>query len=106
MFEVINRNDIWGNLKTNQVWVDRRSPLGNPYPMADKNDDQERTDVIAKYRAWLWERMKGNTMQMNELRRLLDLEKKYGNVTLICWCKPKPCHGDIIVCALEWLKCR
>ena len=106
MFEVVNRSDLWGNLKANQVWVDRKSPLGNPYPMSDKNDDQERTEVIAKYRKWLWKKMQTNSKQLNELRRLLQLEATHGKVYLLCWCKPKPCHGDVLVKALAWLKYR
>ncbi|MCA6430258.1 MAG: DUF4326 domain-containing protein [Cytophagales bacterium] len=22
---------------------------------------------------------------------------------LVCWCKPLPCHGDVVLSCLEWL---
>ena len=37
-----------------------------------------------------------------ELKRLAKLAKQ-GDLTLICWCFPKPCHGDILICAIEYL---
>jgi len=35
-----------------------------------------------------------------ELIRLAELSKE-GDLTLICWCTPLPCHGDVIKDALE-----
>lgn len=107
MLTVINRNDVKEGIKTNMVWIDRRSPLGNPFPLGMKNDDKARAEVIAKYRTWLWKEMQqSNSRVMVELRHLIQLEQTHGNVSLICWCKPKPCHGDVIIKALAWLKCR
>jgi len=36
-----------------------------------------------------------------ELARLRALHEKHGKLTLVCWCAPKPCHGDVIKAVLE-----
>ena len=41
--------------------------------------------------------------KFKELWRLLDLARRPEGVTLLCWCAPQPCHGDVIKGALEWL---
>jgi len=77
------------------------SPLSNPYRM---RDESQRGVVIAKYRKWLWAKIVARDPKVTEeLWRLLDLAKRPEGVTLLCWCAPKPCHGDVIASALRWL---
>jgi len=101
MIEVMNGR----HLKTAHpaiVWVDRRSVLGNPFVM---KAESEREGSIRNYRAWLWSQIKtGNVPVVRELKRLLELEKQLGHIRLACWCSPKPCHADVLVAALEWMK--
>lgn len=76
------------------------SPLANPYKVAAHGRD----GAIRAYRQWLWAHMHdGDQTVMSELLRLLRLACRPTGVTLLCWCKPKPCHGDIVKGALEWL---
>lgn len=78
------------------VYIGRGSVWGNPYAMEDKSDE-ERDRVIRAYKSYLWDQIKREkiTIQM-----LLELDgKKLG-----CFCKPKACHGDIIVLAVNWAK--
>src|ERR1700676_2847348 len=68
------------------------SPLANPYYIGI---DGARGEVIAKYRAWAatwpeWSRASA------ELRRLVEIHRERGSLTLLCWCAPKPCHADVI----------
>lgn len=75
------------------VMIDRRTPYGNPFTMKNKSDE-ERTRVIEEFEKWFLDKMERGDNLMYKV--LANLSGK----TLGCWCKPKPCHGDIIV---EWL---
>ncbi|MFY7884414.1 MAG: DUF4326 domain-containing protein [Dolichospermum sp.] len=78
------------------VYIGRGSIWGNPFVMQNKSDE-ERTRVISQYKVYLKDKIKSGeiTIQM-----LLELDgKKLG-----CFCKPKPCHGDVIVQAVDWAK--
>ncbi len=83
------------NLKKEKytVYIGRGSIFGNPYKIG-KNGTRE--EVIKKYEKYL--------------RTVLFGAKKPGKATLLkaifylpedavlgCFCKPKPCHGDIII---------
>jgi hypothetical protein len=83
------------NLKTNEpydVYIGRGSVWGNPYTHI-KNKNTKATYIVAtrkeaieKYREYLL----GNEELMNKLEQLRGK-------TLACFCKPKSCHGDIII---------
>lgn len=63
-------------------WRLAASPLANPFRIGV---DGDREQVIAKYRDYLLDRP-------DFLARLPDLRGK----RLGCWCKPLPCHADVI----------
>ena len=74
------------------IYVGRPTVLGNPYTL----QEYTRTDAIARYRLWLrqqWQRQ-------GEVRAaLLQLARRYqeqGEITLLCWCAPRPCHAEVI----------
>jgi len=102
MFEVVK--GLHKDPKAKCVWIDRRSILGNPFHLLDKNNFDERQKSIQKYRVWLWERIKERAAVYKSLMQLLEMERKYKTVYLMCHCKPLACHGDVIVKALEWMK--
>jgi len=81
------------------IYIGRPSVLGNPFKIGK---DGNRTEVISKYRTWLWNQIQSKNFKViTELGRL----KKYaseGDLHLICHCAPKPCHGDVIKSAIEW----
>lgn len=68
------------------------SPLGNPYKIGP---DGDREQVIYQYREWLEVQVYINNAVRSELRRLVDLARRR-DVTLLCWCAPLPCHGDVV----------
>lgn len=78
------------------VYIGRGSLWGNPFPI-DESKGDTREVVIEKYRQHLF-----NQLRTGEIRiaQLLALDGK----TLGCFCKPKACHGDVIVRAVEWAK--
>lgn len=61
------------------VYIGRGSPYGNPFPISDK---QTRDDVCNKFR--------------DEILPTLDVTALRGK-HLVCFCKPKRCHGDDIL---------
>ncbi len=76
----------------------RASPLGNPFVIGR---DGARAEVIAKYEVWLRARIAARDLAiLRELARLLNLLKR-GPLTLLCWCAPEACHGDVVVRVLS-----
>lgn len=65
------------------VYIGRPSKWGNPFR---EGQDGTRAEVIAKYEQWL----------RNNPELLEQIEELRGKI-LACWCKPRACHGDIIV---------
>jgi len=65
------------------TYIGRSSKFGNPFTIGK---DGTREEVIEKYEKYL----RGNKELMDSI---IDLDGK----VLGCWCKPKACHGDIII---------
>ncbi len=74
------------------VYIGRGSMWGNPYPITNTSD---RATVIAKYRIYLNGQLNHGDVTIADLQAL-------NGKTLGCFCKPQPCHGDIIVKAVAW----
>ena len=68
------------------VYIGRGSKWGNPFRIGR---DGSRSEVIAKYRRWLWAEIQAGRVDLAELAAL------HGK-TLGCWCAPEACHGDIL----------
>lgn len=66
------------------VYIGRPSKWGNPYTIGK---DGTREEVISKFSLYL----QGNTA----LQEAVKQELKGKN--LLCFCAPKPCHGDILL---------
>jgi Domain of unknown function (DUF4326) len=81
-------------------YIGRPSIFGNPFSMADKNDLEERKEVIKQYRKHLIIMLRDNEMARDEMRRLVRLAQK-GDLNLVCWCAPLACHGDVLKECIE-----
>lgn len=78
----------------------KASPLGNPFQVTLG----EREEPLRQYRIWLWERIKDpKSPAWLELVRIAQKVKAGEEVLLACYCAPKPCHGDVVVKAIEWM---
>jgi hypothetical protein len=82
------------------VVIMRPRILGNPFVMRSEAD---RELVIEQFRQHLWKDIQRNGPMKKELDRLRGCEKQGREVILMCCCKPAPCHGDIIINAVNWL---
>lgn len=65
------------------VYVGRPSKWGNPFAIGV---DGTRDDVLVKYMLWLC----SEDALMHALGELRGKD-------LVCWCKPLPCHADILL---------
>ena len=80
------------NKEPYDIYIGRPSIWGNPYThIKDRNTKAQfivksREEAIQKYREWIQDQPE----LMNQLESLRG--KKLG-----CWCKPKSCHGDVLI---------
>jgi len=98
---VLNKRTLSGPLPgTTRVYVGRPSPLGNPFAIGR---DGDRSQVISRYREWLWEQVRAPRSPARlELHDLLEKARK-GPLELVCWCAPQACHADVLARAIHWL---
>jgi hypothetical protein len=68
---------------------------GNPF-VVNPTAGIYREQVIARFRAWLWERIQNDPQFARDLMTLRGR-------TLVCFCAPKACHGDVLAAAAEYL---
>lgn len=80
MPRVWNRNEP--RIPRNAVYIGRPGKWGNPYEIGTHGT---RKEVIEKYRMYLY-----TSGLINDIHEL-------SNHDLVCWCKPKACHGDVLI---------
>lgn len=73
-------------------YISRPYVLGNPFIVGI---DGTRDEVIEKYQVWMYEQIEAKNDIYEELVRFLHIARD-GNLVLLCYCKPKKCHGDHI----------
>lgn len=66
------------------LYIGRGSKWGNPFRIGK---DGDRTEVIQKYREYI----KAKPELMAALPELMEYQ------WLVCFCKPQPCHGDVLL---------
>ncbi len=94
--EVVNRH--WYHktgLPPEATYIGRGTPLGNPFTAQQYGVE----GALERYRTWLWRRIRERDRTvLRELRRITPDTK------LVCSCKPKRCHGDVVVRAWVWMR--
>ena len=75
--------------------VARPTALGNPFDVATFG----REEAIARYRV-AFPQLLETAAGAAQFARLLAAARE-GDVTLLCWCAPLPCHADVIAEALR-----
>lgn len=79
MPEVWNQNSPY---PSGAVYIGRPSKWGNPFKAGV---DGTRKEVIRRYRDYLF-----TSGLINDIHELKDRH-------LVCYCKPKACHGDVLI---------
>ena len=82
----------YAQVHNNTALIDRRTKWGNPFRVGR---DGTREQVIARYRADLWRRIRAGEVALEELAEL-------DGMWLACWCDPLPCHGHVLARAAAW----
>lgn len=93
------------NLRKNEydVYIGRGlgCEWGNPFTHLFSSKAEfvvdSREEAIVEYREWIMQRLKDEPALAEEMKRVLK-----GKV-LGCYCKPKSCHGDVLVEIVESL---
>jgi hypothetical protein len=80
-----------------------QSPLANPFKAKafgelSRADFGGRGQTLPHYRQWLWQRIEIGDEAVLQALQAIDTQS-----VLICWCKPGPCHGDVVKAAAAWL---
>lgn len=73
--------------------VDRRTVVGNPYPM---RYESERDTVCDMYEEYFKKVIVENVAFKKYIDMLVEAYKRYGKLRLFCWCAPKRCHAETI----------
>lgn len=100
MIKVVNKHKH--DSTSSDFYIGRGSPLGNPYSSKESSKEyvekvESREKAIKKYKSWLREKVQdGDEEIIKELYKILKHEEKEDRVNLVCFCKPKACHGDVI----------
>ena len=83
----------------NDVYIGRGSVLGNPFTSIQNRQTKaeficnNREDSVDNFRQYLLDKIsEKDTRICDELNRIYKME----DVNLICFCKPKSCHGDVV----------
>jgi hypothetical protein len=83
------------------VYIGRPSVLGNPFSVQQYGREQ----CIEKYRAWLKSEYAKHGKVYAEIQRLVEIAEQ-GDLVLVCWCSPEPCHGEVLKRVIEHLVAR
>ena len=78
----------------NDVYIGRGSIWGNPFIIGK---DGSRYDVITSYRHHIRIKLMHNQPLVDELKALKGK-------TLVCYCAPLPCHGNVLEGLIEQLE--
>ncbi|NLV87637.1 MAG: DUF4326 domain-containing protein [Clostridiales bacterium] len=83
--------------------IDRRSPLGNPFPMPNESTRDLACELYAHYFLKTYERERRfyadyepDSLPFFTLLTEILANAEFGDVYLACWCAPKRCHGETI----------
>lgn len=91
---VVNRHHFPDGVPSPSIYIGRGTPLGNPFTVKEWGEL-----ALPKYREWLWEKLNEQDSAVLGAFAEITVEHK-----LVCSCKPRPCHGDVIVAAWDWLR--
>ncbi len=92
---VVNRHHFRNKqIPEPSLYVGRGTPLGNPFTV-----QKHGPGALELYRRHLWQKIRGRDVAV--LAAMGAITAKH---SLVCSCKPRPCHGDVIVRAWVWMQ--
>lgn len=107
MIRVVNKSKH-SPTNTDDVYIGRGSVLGNPYTGSKELSQtkalyqcESREQAIEEYRHYLDKKIEEKDVEICNLLNKLYLKALKGDLNLVCYCKPKDCHGDYIKQVIE-----
>jgi len=83
--KVLNKHHLPGGvIPPGAVYIGRGSPWGNPFRVGK---DYARGDAITAYEALI----------TSHPEIIEDIKRELKDKDLVCFCKPRACHGDILL---------
>ena len=80
------------------VDIDRKNRiLGNPFILRDPNDKAAHADVIERFRAKYHADLACDGPMAAATQALAERLKTGERIVCMCWCWPKPRHGNLII---------
>ena len=70
------------------VYIGRPSKFGNPFEITGTRN---RVQAVKEHKAWLLNAVKDDPAVLEEIRAELK------GRDLVCFCRPKKCHGEILL---------
>lgn len=99
--KVVNKH--W--CKEQGVYIGRPSVLGNPYSHLENTKAEykvgSRDEAVQEFEKYLRDKINKDLDITREMKRLYRQLIDTGELTLVCWCAPNSCHGDVIKRVLE-----
>ena len=95
--EIINKHTC---RRRHGIWIDRRTVLGNPFHITATCT---REQSVEAYQQWLRRQWKAGGRVKEALVQLAQQYKRERELTLLCWCTPLACHGDVLADAITAL---
>lgn len=83
--------------RTSSVMDNSFSVLCNPFRL-EVDNVENRKMVIDKFRQYAYKQMQFKTGFYQKIQELVKLlkDEQYDVIYLVCFCKPKDCHGDVV----------
>jgi hypothetical protein len=82
--------------------IDRKNRiLGNRFVLNNPHDPVARADVIERFRTEYVEDLASNGPMSAATEALAERVRKGEHVVCMCWCWPKPCHGNVIIAEVK-----
>lgn len=106
MINVVNKHTHTPTL--NDILICRGTPLGNPYTSIQGYKTKAeficntREESLSNFYSYILDKIASKDKVIcNELNRIWKIANAGGEVNLVCYCVPKPCHGNIIKNIIE-----
>lgn len=97
---VVNKNTKGSRfILRNEVYIGRGSRWGNQWSHRPDTKAsflvETRERAVEQYRRWLWTEVRAERITLSDLASLRGK-------TLVCYCAPLLCHGDVLARAADW----
>lgn len=84
-----------------QINIMRPSVLGNPFRVGDKPGEYPRGEAVKVHEEWFRGQMRDpDSPVRSDVMQLAERVSQGVKIALVCCCKPRACHGDIMAQAI------